>query len=60
MLNTVSKLQGQVKATGYPQTEDMLGDFMLKYDKELGEDSAFGGYPCPGWQSGDPSWVGRR
>jgi endophilin-A len=42
MLNTVSKLQGQVKATGYPQTEDMLGDFMLKYDKELGEDSAFG------------------
>lgn len=60
MLNTVSKLRGQVKATGYPQTEGLLGDCMLKYGKELGEDSAFGGYPCPGWQSGDTSWVGRR
>ncbi|XP_021022599.1 endophilin-A3 isoform X5 [Mus caroli] len=42
MLNTVSKLRGQVKATGYPQTEGLLGDCMLKYGKELGEDSAFG------------------
>nr|XP_042134760.1 endophilin-A3 isoform X4 [Peromyscus maniculatus bairdii] len=42
MLNTMSKIRGQVKATGYPQTEGMLGDCMLKYGKELGEDSAFG------------------
>uniref|UniRef100_A0A5F7ZE57 SH3 domain containing GRB2 like 3, endophilin A3 n=1 Tax=Macaca mulatta TaxID=9544 RepID=A0A5F7ZE57_MACMU len=42
MLNTVSKIRGQVKATGYPQTEGLLGDCMLKYGKELGEDSTFG------------------
>ncbi|XP_073917596.1 endophilin-A3 isoform X1 [Castor canadensis] len=42
MLNTVSKLRGQVKTTGYPQTEGLLGDCMLKYGKELGEDSTFG------------------
>uniref|UniRef100_A0A8L2R634 SH3 domain containing GRB2 like 3, endophilin A3 n=1 Tax=Rattus norvegicus TaxID=10116 RepID=A0A8L2R634_RAT len=42
MLNTMSKLRGQVKATGYPQTEGLLGDCMLKYGRELGEDSAFG------------------
>uniref|UniRef100_A0A673T101 SH3 domain containing GRB2 like 3, endophilin A3 n=1 Tax=Suricata suricatta TaxID=37032 RepID=A0A673T101_SURSU len=43
MLNTVSKIRGQVKTTGYPQTEGLLGDCMLKYGKELGEGSAFGG-----------------
>nr|XP_030734352.1 endophilin-A3 isoform X1 [Globicephala melas]XP_030734353.1 endophilin-A3 isoform X1 [Globicephala melas]XP_030734354.1 endophilin-A3 isoform X1 [Globicephala melas] len=42
MLNTVSKIRGQVKTTGYPQTEGLLGDCMLKYGKELGEGSAFG------------------
>ncbi|KAM9183489.1 endophilin-A3 isoform 2-T2 [Dugong dugon] len=42
MLNTVSKIRGQVKTTGYPQTEGLLGDCMLKYGKELGEQSAFG------------------
>ncbi|XP_052569848.1 endophilin-A3 isoform X2 [Peromyscus californicus insignis] len=42
MLNTMSKIRGQVKATGYPQTEGLLGDCMLKYGKELGEESAFG------------------
>ncbi|KAG8516409.1 Endophilin-A3 [Galemys pyrenaicus] len=42
MLNTVSKLRGQVKTTGYPQTEGLLGDCLLKYGKELGEDSSFG------------------
>ncbi|XP_042527712.1 LOW QUALITY PROTEIN: endophilin-A3 [Dipodomys spectabilis] len=42
MLNTVSKVRGQVKTTGYPQTEGLLGDCMLKYGKELGEDSTFG------------------
>ncbi|KAJ3593401.1 hypothetical protein NHX12_005736 [Muraenolepis orangiensis] len=42
MLNTVSKIRGQVKTTGYPQTEGLLGDSMLRYGHELGEDSAFG------------------
>ncbi|XP_066491491.1 endophilin-A3 isoform X2 [Tiliqua scincoides] len=42
MLNTVSKIRGQVKATGYPQTEGLLGDCMLRYGRELGEESAFG------------------
>nr|XP_044616428.1 endophilin-A3 isoform X1 [Equus asinus] len=42
MLNTVSKIRGQVKTTGYPQTEGLLGDCMLKYGKELGEASTFG------------------
>nr|XP_023672811.1 endophilin-A3 isoform X2 [Paramormyrops kingsleyae] len=42
MLNTVSKMRGQVKTVGYPQTEGMLGDVMLRYGKELGEDSSFG------------------
>nr|XP_020733201.1 endophilin-A3 [Odocoileus virginianus texanus] len=43
MLNTVSKIRGQVKTTGYPQTEGLLGDCMLKYGKELGEGSTFDG-----------------
>ncbi|XP_059735269.1 endophilin-A3 isoform X1 [Bos taurus] len=42
MLNTMSKIRGQVKTTGYPQTEGLLGDCMLKYGKELGEGSTFG------------------
>ncbi|XP_070618476.1 endophilin-A3 [Erythrolamprus reginae] len=42
MLNTVSKIRGQVKATGYPQTEGLLGDCMLRYGRELREDSTFG------------------
>ncbi|MBN3276336.1 SH3G3 protein, partial [Polyodon spathula] len=42
MLNTVSKIRGQVKTTGYPQTEGLLGDCMLRYGKELGEESNFG------------------
>lgn len=42
MLNTVSKIRGQVKTTGYPQAEGMLGDCMLRYGHELGEDSIFG------------------
>ncbi|XP_035484443.1 endophilin-A3a isoform X2 [Scophthalmus maximus] len=43
MLNTVSKIRGQVKTTGYPQTEGLLGDCMLRYGHELPEDSVFGG-----------------
>ncbi|KAI5101211.1 endophilin-A3, partial [Silurus meridionalis] len=42
MLNTMSKIRGQVKTTGYPQTEGLLGECMLRYGRELGEDSAFG------------------
>ena len=42
MLNTVSKIRGQVKTTGYPQTEGLLGDCMLRYGHDLGEDSVFG------------------
>jgi hypothetical protein len=49
MLNTVSKLRGQVKTTGYPQTEGLLGDCMLKYGKELGEDSTFGEHERVTW-----------
>lgn len=48
MLNTVSKIRGQVKTTGYPQTEGLLGDCMLKYGKELGEGSTFGECASPG------------
>ncbi|KAM8894716.1 endophilin-A3a isoform 5-T5 [Spinachia spinachia] len=42
MLNTVSKMRGQVSTTGYPQTEGLLGECMLRYGHELGEDSVFG------------------
>ncbi|XP_029353829.1 endophilin-A3a isoform X2 [Echeneis naucrates] len=40
--NPVSKIRGQVKTTGYPQTEGLLGDCMLRYGHELGDDSVFG------------------
>ncbi|XP_053319467.1 endophilin-A3 [Spea bombifrons] len=43
MLNTMSKIRGQVKNTGYPQTEGLLGDCMLRYGRELGDESEFGG-----------------
>ncbi|KAK2539457.1 Sh3gl3 [Columba livia] len=42
MLNTMSKIRGQVKTTGYPQTEGLLGDCMIRYGRELGDDSMFG------------------
>ncbi|CAJ1048653.1 endophilin-A3a isoform X1 [Xyrichtys novacula] len=42
MLNTVSKIRGQVRTTGYPQTKAIMGDCMLRYGHELGEDSVFG------------------
>ncbi|XP_067411832.1 endophilin-A3 isoform X1 [Emydura macquarii macquarii] len=42
MLNTMSKIRGQVKTTGYPQTEGLLGDCMLRYGRELGDESTFG------------------
>ncbi|XP_030322255.1 endophilin-A2 isoform X5 [Calypte anna] len=42
MLNTMSKIRGQVKSPGYPQSEGLLGECMIRYGKELGEDSNFG------------------
>ncbi|KAK1327825.1 hypothetical protein QTO34_012733, partial [Cnephaeus nilssonii] len=43
MLSTVSKIHNQGKALEFPQSEGLLGDCMLKYGHELGEDSTFGG-----------------
>ncbi|XP_051975665.1 endophilin-A3b [Xyrauchen texanus] len=42
MLNTVSRIRGQMKAVGYPQTEGILGDCMLRYGCDLGIESGFG------------------
>lgn len=42
MLNTMSKIRGQVKNPGYPQAEGLLGECMAKYGRELGEDTNFG------------------
>ncbi|XP_076838235.1 SH3-domain GRB2-like 1a [Brachyhypopomus gauderio] len=43
MLSTVSKIRGQVKSTGYPQAEGLLGETMVRYGREMGEDTNFGG-----------------
>ncbi|KAM9753630.1 endophilin-A3b [Menidia menidia] len=43
MLSTMSRIRGQARASGYPQTEGMLGDCMLLYSQELGPASEFGG-----------------
>ncbi|KAK6468323.1 endophilin-A2-like isoform X3 [Huso huso] len=43
MLNTVSKIRGQVKNPGYPQPEGLLGECMAKFGRELGEETNFGG-----------------
>uniref|UniRef100_A0A3B3DBN9 Endophilin-A1-like n=1 Tax=Oryzias melastigma TaxID=30732 RepID=A0A3B3DBN9_ORYME len=42
MINTMSKIRGQDKGPGYPQAETILGDAMLKFGRELGEESSFG------------------
>lgn len=42
MINTMSKIRGQEKGPGYPQAETVLGDAMLKFGRELGEESCFG------------------
>ncbi|XP_043842382.1 endophilin-A3 isoform X2 [Dromiciops gliroides] len=42
MQNTMSRITGQVITAGYPQPEGLLGDSMLRYGNELGEDSMFG------------------
>lgn len=49
MLNTMSKIRGQVKNPGYPQSEGLLGECMIRYGKELGEDSNFGEWPLGSW-----------
>ncbi|KAI4871752.1 hypothetical protein NFI96_029493 [Prochilodus magdalenae] len=41
MLNTVSKIRGQVKSTGYPQAEGVLGECMVRYGRDMGEDTNF-------------------
>ncbi|XP_047453013.1 endophilin-A3b [Mugil cephalus] len=43
MINTVSRIRGQTRSTGYPQTEATLGDCMLRYGRQLGPGSEFGG-----------------
>lgn len=42
MLNTVSKIRGQVNSPGYPQPEGLLGECMTKYGRDMGEDTNFG------------------
>uniref|UniRef100_A0A8C4R9Y6 SH3 domain containing GRB2 like 1, endophilin A2 n=1 Tax=Eptatretus burgeri TaxID=7764 RepID=A0A8C4R9Y6_EPTBU len=42
MMMTVSKMRGQGKSPGYPQPEGILGDAMLKYGDEMGNNSSFG------------------
>uniref|UniRef100_A0A6I8R588 Endophilin-A2 n=1 Tax=Xenopus tropicalis TaxID=8364 RepID=A0A6I8R588_XENTR len=42
MLNTMSKIRGQVKNPGYPQPEGVLGETMIKFGKDLGDESNFG------------------
>ena len=41
-MNNFSKLKGQVKNTPYPQPEGTLGEAMIKYGKDLGDESNFG------------------
>ncbi|KAJ3595483.1 hypothetical protein NHX12_004786 [Muraenolepis orangiensis] len=43
MLGTVSKIRGQVNNPGYPQSEALLGESMIKYGREMGDDTNFGG-----------------
>lgn len=42
MLSTVSKIRGQGSSPGYPQTEDLLGESMIKYGREMGVETNFG------------------
>ncbi|XP_077380609.1 endophilin-A2-like isoform X1 [Festucalex cinctus] len=43
MLNTVSKIRGQLNSPGYPQCEGLLGECMIKYGGDMGHHSNFGG-----------------
>ncbi|XP_007479316.1 endophilin-A3 isoform X8 [Monodelphis domestica] len=42
VMQTVFKITGQLKNQPYPHSEGMLGDCMLRYGSELGEESLFG------------------
>lgn len=41
-VNNFSKMRGQVKNTPYPQPEGTLGETLIKYGKDLGDESNFG------------------
>ena len=41
-VNNLSKMRGQVKNTPYPQPEGTLGETMIRYGKDLGDESNFG------------------
>jgi endophilin-A len=41
-VNNLSKIRGQVKNTPYPQPEGTLGETLIKYGKDLGEETNFG------------------
>ncbi|KAG9486645.1 hypothetical protein GDO78_006821 [Eleutherodactylus coqui] len=41
MINTMSKIRGQEKGPGYPQAEALLAEAMLKYGREIGDESNF-------------------
>lgn len=57
MLNTVSKIRGQVKNPGYPQSEGLLGECMVRHGKELGGESNFGEGQLRGRGGGGGSHV---
>ena len=41
-VNSISKIRGTAKHNLYPQPEGQLGECMVKYGKEMGEESNFG------------------
>ena len=41
-MNSVAKIRGQAKHNLYPQPEGSLGDCMIKYGRDLGDDSTLG------------------
>ncbi|XP_014670977.1 PREDICTED: endophilin-A-like isoform X2 [Priapulus caudatus] len=45
-MSSFSKIRGSSKYMPYPQPEGTLGDAMIKYGKDLGDDSSFGQALC--------------
>ena len=43
-VNSISKFRGQAKNALYPQPEGQLGECMIRYGNELGDESEFGTY----------------
>jgi len=43
-VNSISKFRGQAKNALYPQPEGQLGECMIRYGSELGNESEFGKY----------------